>query len=901
MATAEQLDKGIIKLNKMLNEEGVTSEQRQRILDQMAVLAQEKRSLSSDQQSKPATEQEQFIAELRESKNDLAGFTSSLAAGINRGIIAIPDLPFDLLNLTLSALGVPENIRSGKPSEVINRVTEKTIGIPLVTTLTTPTSAVDTPLERMVGTVAEYTAGSVGGAGLLKQVAKLPTTPRAGPVSPIRESINRADFIPMEAAAGAAAGYAAAPTREYSGSPYLEMLASALGGSLPSALVSGANVIKTQAGQFTRSGAENRVGNVLTENAVDPGQAVQNIANNRLVVEQALPQGETVDPARLSQDEGIMRVVGAAAENDNTVFGILARNNDRVSEAVIEELDSFGGGDTQTFLNTLNNKTLDVLDRIELDIDLARNQADKIEQGIAPTAQGAARIGSEISEGFVSALEQSYKRAKEYERQLWSLVDKRVPMDGKRFRVMSNRLKNKLRRSAVLSDNELNTVFAEINSFGSRGPSGRNTFEALMNFRSRLGEQRRSAVQAGENKKAYVLSQIDDLAMDFIQSSPNYSKYASAAEVTATIYNNYNRGKLGRYLNLDSQGDLRIDPETALDKVVRTGRNIGDVRRAIVAEQQQTTPSGQQIPPARGLTNQIQDMLRLKFSETTDAAGRAKFMKQYEETLNKFPELARDLSNINNELDMLAEVVAKSEARKATLLDKKQTSVAALLGAEPSNIYGSLRGLGRDDLVNINRVAVAEGVEQGLQAVYMRELVERMRVSDSSGQLRNLQDVLSSNKDLGTAFSVVLLPQQRQALSNLNKAAALNNQALNKTRKADDLTTASLPVQVLARWLGVNLAGAVTPGGPAALQTASVFSRVFSKFANSLPSQQNSRVLSDALLDPDYFSDLLKIGLSNQSTENKISAMENFFHRSGIRNTENLQRVYLEELRNQEE
>jgi hypothetical protein len=294
-------------------------------------------------------------------------------------------------------------------------------------------------------------------------------------------------------------------------------------------------------------------------------------------------------------------------------------------------------------------------------------------------------------------------------------------------------------------------------------------------------------------------------------------------------------------------------------------------------------------------------MLRLKFSETTDAAGRAKFMKQYEETLNKFPELARDLSNINNELDMLAEVVAKSEARKATLLDKKQTSVAALLGAEPSNIYGSLRGLGKDDLVNINRVAVAEGVEQGLQSVYMREIVERMRVSDSSGQLRNLQDVLSSNKDLGTAFSVVLLPQQRQALSNLNKAAALNNQALNKTRKADDLTTASLPVQVLARWLGVNLAGAVTPGGPAALQTASVFSRVFSKFANSLPSQQNSRVLSDALLDPDYFSDLLKIGLSNQSTENKISAMENFFHRSGIRNTENLQRVYLEELRNQEE
>lgn len=902
MATVEQLDKGIVKLNKMLNEEGVTSQERQRILDQMAVLAKEKRNLSGDQNTQSITEKDQVIEDLRENKNDLSGFMSALTSGINRGIIAIPDLPFDLLNLTLSALGVPENIRSGKPSEVIDRVTEKTIGLPLATTLKTPSEAVDTPLERMVGTASEYIGGSIGAAGLLKQMAKLPTGPSATPVSPIRETINRADFIPMEAAAGAAAGVAAAPAREYTENPYIEMVAGVLGGTVPSVGKTGANFLKTQGQQFSRSGAEIRVGNVLTENAIDVGQAVDNIANNRLVIEQALPQGEMVDSARLSQDEGIMRVINAAAENDTNIFSILSRNNDRVSEAVLEELESFGGGDTQTFLTTLNDRTLNILDRIEYDIDLARNQADKIEQTIAPTSQGVQRYGSEISEEFVSSLEKSYSRAKQYETQLWSLVDKNVPMNGKRFRVMAKRLKRSLRKSAVLSDNELNAIFSEINSFGRRGPSGRNSFESLMNYRSRLLEQRRTANKAGERKKAYVLRQIDELAMDFIENSPDYSKYASAAEVTATLHNNYNRGKLGRYLNLDDQGDLRIDPETALDKIVRKGRGgIGDVRRAIVAEQQTTTPSGQPFPAATNLTTQIKDMLRLKFSETTDAASRARFMEDYDETLQKFPELARDLFNINNELDMLAEVVAKSEGRKATLLDKKQTSVAALVGADPNNVYASLRNLSRDDLVNINRVAVAEGVEQGLQSVYLREIVERMRVPDSSGKLRSLQDVLSKNRDLGTAFSVVLLPQQRQALSNLNKASILNSQALDKTRKIDDLTKASLPVQVLARWLGVNLASSVTAGGPSVLQTASLFSRVFTKFANSLPHQQNSKVLSDALLNPEYFSDLLKIGLSNQSSERKLSAMENFFHRSGIRNTENLQRVYLEELRREEQ
>ena len=893
MSNTQKIDDTIRKLDGRIQEEADPN-LRQDMINDLQILFAERDALVGVDSTEGSSVEQQAIEGLREKKGDLAGFTSSLVTGLNRGILSIANLPFDIVNLALSAVGAPEEIRTANVSQAADFLSEKLTGYRPVEMATTPTAAVDTPMERMVGTIAEYASGGYGGGRLAKeaaeQVVKRTPTP-AGGRSTLTQALTSPGFVRGETLAATGSGTLAAPAREYTESPYVETAAAVLGGVSPTVAPFLARGAKKQfIDPLTRSGAERRVANQLTEQAVDVDQAINNIATNQLVIKEALPEGTMIDPARLTEDEGILKTLGDVANNDPVIFSILERNRDKVSEEVFEELQSAASaGDSQLFLDTLNSKTIGVLDSLVSDIDLAQNQIAKIEGSIGPNSRG-----TEISQRFVAALEKSYQRAKKYEQSLWSLVDKTVPMNGKRFRLMGLRLRNQLKRKGF-SDTDLSFFSEELPSFGAR--TGINNFEGLQRFRSRLLQQQREARAAGNNTKADALRRLDRLALQFIDSGPNSSSYRAAAEATRLISQSYNSGRLGQYLSFDSQQSLRIDPEAALDRVIRTGRNIGEVRRAIAAEQPLVNDKGQTVPvpPATGLTAPIKEMLALKFSEADTPAKRQKFFKQYEETLAEFPELARDLDSINTEIEVLAETIAKSEGRAKTATDKNVVSVAALIGADPENIIGSLQGLSRQKIKDIASVATQEGVESGMQTVFMQDIVSRMIGSGDS--LKGLSSVLTSNKHLAYGFSDVLSPQQRKALSDLDKTRKLLQQNLGKTSSTTWFTQSSLATRILAKMSGVRLASVVAPSGPASLQTAALFSNLFAKVMDSLPSAQTRRVLIDALQDPKYFERLLNLERSEAALPQQIDQLNLILTQSGIRVPIQAERLIEEERR----
>ena len=896
MATLKQIEEGIVKLDSLLENEQDPAK-RQELLDDMVVLAEARSSLKTPKK----TETDPVVEDLREKKGDLAGFVSALASGVNRGAVSIANLPFDIINLALSAFGAPESIRTATPASAVDFLSEQLTGYRPVEMATTPTSAVDTPMERMVGTVAEYASSGYGGAKLAKEAAERVIARTPTPISgrsTLTQAVTSPGFVTSETVASTTAGLAAAPAREYTESPLVETGAALVGGVTPTVAGVSARAFKTSViDQFTRTGAELRVANELTENVVDAEQALDNIINNILVLESAVPEAGFIDPARLTEDPGILKMIGQVADNDPVIFSIIERQSDRVTEQVFEELQAAAAaGDPQKFLDVLNGRTNDVLTRIESDIDLAQNEISKIEAELPPDSRG-----SDISQRFVQALERSYERAKEYERGLWSLVDKKVPMDGNRFRLMGLRLRNQLKRRGF-SDADLSFFMEELPSFGAK--NGINTFEGLQRFRSRLLQQQRDARAAGNNTRADALRRLDELSMQFIDSGPNAETYRAAAETTRLIRQSYNRGKLGQYLNFDSQDALRIDPEAALDRVIRTGRNIGEVRRAISAEQPFVNQRGEvvPIPPARGLTDQIQEMLWLKFSEAETPAARKAFFKQYGETLQEFPELSRDLSLINREIETLSEVIAKSEGRAKTATDKNIVSVAALIGADPENIIKSLKNLSRKQIQDIFAVASQEGVEGGMQAVFLQEIVSKM-TSGQGDKLSSLSSILSSsgNRHLQVAFNDVLTPAQRKALSELEKTRKLLAQNLGKTGSNEWFTKASLPAKVFARMFGVRAAAMVAPSGPGSLQAAAVVSSLFSKVMDRLPSQQTRRVLIEALQDPKYFEQLLKLEKSNAALPQQMGELQLLLRKSGIRIPVQAERIIEEERRKEQQ
>lgn len=911
MATKKELEQGIQRLDSMIQAEQ-DPVKKQQMLDDLSVLAAEYRGFSGKR-----IEEKPEIEDLRAKKTDLVGLANALASGVNKGLFSLFDLPFDVVNAGLQAFGLP----SGEsPSEAANRLSERIVGLPL-----TESPYVDTPTERMFQTTAEYAGGGFGYGAAAKEVGqrylagKVPT----GAPDTARESLARTvsapDIVGLETAVATGAGALAAPARESGAGPVVEMGASFAGGLVPSVASTAGRFIGQQFGQFGRTGTELRVGKVFSEETQNMEQALENLSTNQLLVESTLPPGTQVDAARLSEDPGVMRVFRSAAENDSNIHNIIGRNQDQVSEAVLDGLEEAAAGDTATFLSTLNARTNDWIGRLESEIDLARNQADKIEQRVVPRRDGSPVTQDQLSIDFTAALDKSYKRAKDYEARMWSIVDKKVPMDAKRFRLTGLRLRNQMLREGY-SDKSFAGMFGddEIMRFGKKikqedgtfkkAPDARETFEALQRYRSRLLSAKREAVRSGDKETISALSRLDNLINDFIDSGPNVESYRAATEVTRTINQNYNRGKLGKYLNLDAQGDRRIDPEVALNTIVVPGANIGQVRRALEVEQQ--TLDG--IPPAKGLRGPIEEALILKFPIADTPKAREKFFEKYGPTLRKFPHLSRDLDGINKEINVLAERRAGLEGRLATKTDEEVVGVSALLGADPDDVMKTLRTLTRQDLKNVNAVAVEEGVQQGLQTIYIREIVDKLVPTvasrDIPGTTASLSKVLKNNKYLATAFTDVLTPEQRKTLANLDKVSTLAARDLTRGGRsvsAAKLAESSGPVQIMARFFGVLTASKVGPSGPASLQFASTLARVSTRFFDSLPAAQSRAVLTKAATDPEYLKSILSLqskGAIDKATEaRQVKELETFFRRSGIRGGQELQRIYKEEQRKDQE
>ena len=884
MATKKDLENGIQRLDSMIQAE-TDPVKKQQMIDDLAVIAAEYRGLSGK-----TIKEEPEIEELRAKKTDPLGLANAIASGVNRGLFSVIDLPFDVVNASLQAFGLP----SGEsPSDAANRLSERIVGLPL-----TESPYVDTPTERMFQTTAEYASGGFGYGAAARELGQryLASKTPTGAPDTVRESLARMATTPgavgLETAVSTAAGVPAAFAREAGAGPLGEMGASFAGGVAPSIVVAGTKAFSNIASQFTRSGAELRVGKVFSEEAQDLNQAIENLSTNQLVVESALPAGTQVDAARLTEDPGVMRVFSAAAANDANIHNILGRNQDQVSEAVIDQLEASAAGDTATFLSTLNARTNEWIGRLEAEIDLARNQADKIEQKAVPRRDGAPVTMDQLGIDFTNALEKSYGRAKDYERQMWATVDKHVKMDAKRFRLMGLRLRNQMLREGF-SDKSFAGMFGddEIMRFGKqikqedgtlkKSPDSRDSFEALQRYRSRLLTAKREAVKNGDKETVAALSRLDGIVNDFIDSGPNAESYRAATEVTRTINQNYNRGKLGKYLNLDAQGDLRIDPEAALNTIVSSGANVGQVRRALEAEQQGL----EGIPPARGLRKPIEEALILKFPFEGTKNQRTKFFESYGPTLRRFPTLARDLNAIDVEINTLAQKRSSLEGRIATKTDEDIVGVSALLGADPDNIYATLKKLNRADLKNVNNIAIQEGVEQGLQTIYIRQIVDALIPTvasrDIPGGTASLSKILRGDKHLATAFTDVLTPEQRKTLANLDKTSTLTARSLAKegrSVKAEELSRSTTPIQVMAKFLGVKTAGAVGPSGAASLQFASTLSNVFTKVFDTMPASQSRAVLTRAVTDPDYLKmhfwnngvHYYKPGMSSSKIANKI-------------------------------
>jgi hypothetical protein len=920
MATRQEIEQALVAARQRY-EAAETQEEKDLIRQKAQVLV---KSLES-QQTTADVPQLDVEALQQKGKTDPQGVAMSIIAGLNRGAVAMADLPSDLVNLAVGTVlnpapevkrlmesvpffvvpnaildlvnKIPQDVKDNylkvaRPSEVVGRNVERVTGFDPIQAATTPMEyAQDTGVERMLGTVGEYAGGglAVGTAApriaqsLLKTPTGAPTpTPRIGEQIAARPN----QFLAQEAGYSAAAGVGGGVAREqFPESPMAELVGSLLTGvGIPMAAGAAGSIKIPFKESLSKQAVERRVGTALIDSTADVDTAIANLTTNRKVMERVVGEGTEVNAVQLTQDPTLIAAVDQVARTDNSLLSILGRIKDNTEKRLISIFQDIrpmpkteAGKAVVGAAETVEARRVaagnELLLRLQDEIDLAKNTIDQLE------AKFGGADDPTISVEFVDALKTSYNRAKQVERDLWASVDKTVKLEPKALITSLKQLRkverDKPYAAGTIPEDLFNTAKKLIK---------KPTFENLTVYRTALTDARRNTTntqtQAILDK---MVKEVDGFLEDFDFSEV----YMVARNYTRSLHEEYDQGKLGKYLSPTRQGNLSTDPQVALSRIVRAGDNVGDVERAIIAEQ------GGTLPPAEGLTPKIMEYLRSKFSQQSIVQGRGRdaFFKKYAAVLKRFPELARDLGSINAELKALSQSIAQKEGRAATVLDENRTAVSALLGAEPDNLLPTLSQLGRDDLKLVATVMDQEGVLSGLQSVYIDEFIKRLTRVDQRGNVvfkdNNVQNIIRESVALQRGWDEVLSPKQKIAIRRIEKARSLYAKSQQSGSADEILSTlqADALTLIVSRSLGIRAAAEAVPSGAASLQAAAAFSNFTKNIINRLTRDQSIAVLRKAITDPDYLEKLL-IASKAAEVSGDVQTVNAYLFAAGIQNVE---------------
>ena len=795
---------------------------------------------------------------------DPLGFASAVASGVNRGAVAVADLPFNLINILGNVLGVEK--ATATPSELIDRVSDALIDFKPIEAAITPTAAVDAPPEIFAGRVAEELGAGGAFGGLARRGAALLTpavqTGAETAAQGIARNISRDPaFLARETQAAAGGGIGAAAAQQIAPGSTGAEIAGLLGGGVASQIPGPVRAPFRAAQEqlvepFTVAGARKRVSEILVEQTADPELAVRNIAENSAVMREVLGD-ETIPTTLLAQDPGLERAVRAIAVDDARILGIIGNAERRINERLLGQLDRVAprGAQASETIAATERTIANLTSRLDDQITLAKDQADKL---AGSTATGA--LPEQQSIQFQEALQSGFDNSKKIEKKIWGRVDKVERIDLTPLKAQLGRL------DISTSARPIDTASIPKAQFqaAKKLPTTKGTMASLADYRSNILQARRQALSLTENnpQKAAILADMERKVASFIDSAGTSPQYRAAANYTRTLHENYTRGKLGRILGIDKTGAETIDPESALATIVRP-QGEGAARAQDVLQAQVGIPG--RFPGAPGLTDPIEAALKDKFADLNTPKQRNKFIKDFGPILRKFPELSKNLDSLTTEIDILAERAAQLEGRKATVLDSKRVAAAALVGADPDRLGALLSRLPRKDLQDLNKLWARDGVQEGAQAAVAKEFFNAM---ESGGFVKGgLTDLL---KDTGRrlTFDEILTPAQQQSLRAIDSAAQIMRAASTGGKLPDvrAATKNSVLMSLIAKAAASRM-GTFFASGQNALIVAGAAARAGKDLADRLPAAHSRALLEKAIVDPDLMADLLNPTVARNAQE----------------------------------
>lgn len=660
------------------------------------------------------------------------------------------------------------------------------------------------------------------------------------------------------------------------------------------------NTVKNLASRFSAGSRESIAANRLTKILEEYNEDIPGLIKE-------LEKQPLVPGATAAQKTGSipLTLLEKSLADSSARFGVATRERGeqamKAYSLVIRKLDEIGDPESLRTAADLRQKYFDEL--LDSRINLANaNAAERISKITKDTAMNRKQIGEITKQEVNNAL----KQARDEENSLWTNI-----ANSKNIVPPSNTLKTYEEIKASVTPEQIKYRFPkEIKDLMARFEKGKDTMTAgeIIKARRSLLSYSRQAAANDDVANAEFLGRLERAMLnDLDEVQTNDSAYNSARAFSRALNERFTQTFAQDVVGRTRTGAQRVPPEVLISKAFSAGSDMTALRMSemenavqlfpdlyaqAVKQYGPNSPQATRLKPladdaATGITTmrQAQDrMLRLAAAESIDPQtgmlnqGRlARFMKEYEPLLAKFPGVAEDLKDANRAQNILKATTDQNSVVAKKIAD--QSAFARILKFEsPSEAISSAinskfpaKNMGR--IIRMAEGAGPEAISGLKSAVY--DYAFTKAGGDANFSLGAYNDALFKPLGPGKASIMTMMKDQglispaesknlARILGEMDRVetALVNKKSLDAALDASDIVT-----EFVLRTTGARI-GASVAAGPSTLVAASAGSQAVRNIFDKMPKFMIRQILEEASENPQMMAALLRKG---KTTQDKVT------------------------------
>lgn len=603
---------------------------------------------------------------------------------------------------------------------------------------------------------------------------------------------------------------------------------------------------------FTKSGGRQVAGERMKSLA--GGEERANELAQRISGENPL----NLTPAQQTGDPNMLAVERLAADQDPNLRASLEKRRAAGENTAQTDIAGMGGdvSDAQGFFDGL-------LRRYKSDLQA---RADRAVAAATGRVQGidASRPESQNSQMVTDKIKFAMDAELGKERELWGAIDRDATVGTENARdVAEGLIADTSHAQRFDIPNSVRELLDNPEVYGDE-----TTVREMYGLYSALRGTARSAM-AGNDKNenmARIANSVADAILEDLgavsANTPIGREINEARAFSAALHETFDRGAPGRLLKRTLDGDTAIDPEMALRRTVGRGGTEGMV-------------TSRQIEKATndGAKPFITDYLRGEFAKSATnqgtgevtLAGARRFIANNKELLGRYPELRTEIDAAVKQGDTAERLSERISGRIAALEDAKRSAMAKFVGSAGDKAVNAVLDA-KNPIQAARKIANAARKDEsgkalaGVKGAFTDHLIgsaTKTKGGQTGLDATALNSALADPR-MKTALSQIFTEGEMSRLRLIGRELA-KLQTGNAANIGSELSgaRANRLIEMVAR-IGAARHGAQLGGGSGgSIQTAQMASSRVKDALSFLASDKASRMMADAVTDPDLFKALL--------------------------------------------